>query len=106
MFFGLELPDFGIAECSVRGVGIAFTEHTDLARSKRTVAGSVKVLRIDEEIDVAVPRDDCNGIGLILAGFDDRRRVAEQVFGVSPLVVQVDKEVVGTTLADAEEVEL
>jgi hypothetical protein len=46
----LKLPDFGIAECSIRRVGVALAEHPNLARGEHTVSETIKILPIDVEV--------------------------------------------------------
>lgn len=67
-----QLPYLSIAECNVRRAGAALSKHADLARGVCVVADAIKILPIDVEVDIATARNDCNGVGLVLALFDKR----------------------------------
>src|SRR5260370_38312440 len=94
-----------MAECNIRGVGVALAEYADLTRAERIVAHAIKILPIDVEENVAAASNGCNGVGLILTLFNERGRAAQQVLGVGTLVIYMEEGIVGPALTVTKGVE-
>lgn len=66
-----QLPDLGIAERNHSRVSVTFTKHADLTRTECGVIDVIKILAIDEEVQVATLSDNRYSVWLVQTLFKE-----------------------------------